>query len=204
MREKMVKRLSLLALTGVLSLSSQTVTPASMDVPKFSPSAKPIPKHLVYQRFLAMVNDLNNKALQSGDTDQYRFAQPFARAGFQNGDLDTLRTEAAALLIDLAAIDAQAAPIIASYREKAKAAAQLGQPVPPLPAALSQLQAIRTAVSVNHMMTLQSKLGKQKTSQLEAYLAREVTPRVSLKALANAPVLPSNATSSINDPPQLQ
>ena len=201
MREKTIKRLTLLSLMSALRAFSQTAAPTLMDVPKFNPSSAPIPKHLVYQHFLAMVNDLNTKSLQSGETDPYKFAQPFSRAGLENADLDVLRDEANALASDLAALDAQAAPLILAYRNSAKAAAQLGQPIPPSPSQLYQLQATRTAISVNHMMTLQSKLGKQKTGKLENYLAREVTPRVSLKSVAHPPVAPDDVVSG-TAPPQ--
>ena len=168
-------------------LLSQTVRSASTDVPKFSPPPTHIPKHLVYTHFLSMVNDLDKKATEAGETDPYKFAQPFSRAGLENADLEILRKHAKALTSELAAHDQKAKTLIAAYRERAKAAAQQGQPLPPLPLELHQLQAERTAIAVNHMFVLQTDLGKEKTNRLEAYFAREVTPHVSLKVLAHPP-----------------
>jgi hypothetical protein len=134
-----------------------------------------------------MVNDLDKKATAAGEANSYKFGQPFSRAGFENGDLDKLRNEARALTNDRAALSKKAQPVIDAYRSKAKAAAQQGEPLPPLPVQLHQLENERVAISVNHMRTLQTALGSDKTAQLEAYLAREVTPRVKLKALAHPP-----------------
>ena len=142
-----------------------------------------------------MVNDPNNKALAAGETDSYKFAKPFVRASLENADLDNLRSEAKSLAQDLAAQDANAQPIIAAYRQQAKQAGAQGQAIPPLPTEIYQLQATRTAIITNHMMTLQSKLGKEKTALLENYFKREVTPRVSLTPLAHPPVDPKSIAS---------
>jgi hypothetical protein len=56
--------------------------------------------------------------------------------------------------------------------------------MPPPPAAIQELEAMRTAILVQHMVSLQVALGRQKTGQLEAFLNREFAPHISLKPLA--------------------
>ena len=182
-----MKQVAALLLMSASPLLCQIAAPISADAPKFSPPPTHIPKHLVYTHFLAMVNDLDKKAAEAGETDPFKFAQPFSRAGLENADLEILRKHSKASMRELAAHDQKAKALIAAYRERAKAAVQQGLSLPPLPLELHQLQAERTAIMTNHMLNLQTKLGKEKTARLEAYLAREVTPRVSLKVLAHPP-----------------
>jgi len=196
MKKTTMKNAALLLLMSASSLLCQTATPVSADAPKFSPPPTPIPKHLVYTHFLSMVNDLDKKAAEAGDPDPYKFAEPFSRARLENADLDILREHAKASTRELAAHDQKAKVLIAAYRERAKAAVQQGLSLPPLPLELHQLQAERTAIMTNHMLTLQTKLGKEKTARLEAYLAREVTPHVSLKILAHPPAGTKTSTTA--------
>jgi hypothetical protein len=185
-----MKNLLITLILASASLLGQTTGTASA-----APSASaPIPKHLIYQHFLAMVSDLDNKAIAAGATDPYQFAQPFARAQFQNADLDLMRTEAHALIADLKNVDQKAKLIVDDYRARAKAAASQGQPIPPLPPDLRRLEKERTAVSINHMMTLRTSLGPQTTAHLEAYFAREIAPHLSLRTLGHAPVDPNALT----------
>jgi hypothetical protein len=175
---------------GAMLLLAQTV-PVSLKAAEISASkSAPIPKYLVYRHFLAWVNDLDKK--NAGATDAYRFAKPFARANLENSDLDALRTEARALDSALAETDGKAKAIIAQYRRKAQNALREGKGLPPLPAELQQLQAVRTAILVQHMVTLQSTLGPEKSSSLDAYLSREFVPHLSLKPLAR----PAASTTS--------
>jgi hypothetical protein len=142
----------------------------------------PIPKYLVYRHFLAWVNDLEKK--NAGASDPYQFAKPFARAHLENSDLDALRTEARGLDSALAEMDGKAKATIAEYRTKAQSALREGKGLPPPPVELRQLQAMRTALLVQHMVNLQSALGPEKSAALNAYLGREFVPHVSLKPLA--------------------
>jgi len=185
MTKTIAQQVTVFLLMGASVLFGQAATPASADAPKFGPSPTHIPKHLVYTHFLSMVNDLDKKATDAGDPDPFKFAQPFSRARLENADLDTLREHAKASTRELAAHDQKAKVLIDAYRDRAKAAVQQGLPLPPLPLELHQLQAERTAIMINHMLTLQTKLGKEKTDRLEAYLTREVTPHVSLQVLAH-------------------
>jgi hypothetical protein len=133
----------------------------------------------------SMVNDLDNKAVAAGESDPYKFAQPFQRAQLESNNLDALRKEAKALNSDLAKYDEKAKAVIAEYRRTAQNAAARGLALPPAPPEIYQLQTIRTAILVQHMVSLQSALGPEKTAQLDAYLGREFVPHMSLKPLTH-------------------
>jgi hypothetical protein len=182
-------------LIAAFILTSASLTGQTIGIVSVGPSeSAPIPKHLIYQHFLSIVNDLDAKATAAGATDPYQFAQPFARARFENADLDLMRTEARALKTDLKNVDQKAKVLIDDYRARAQAAAAQGHPVPPLPPNLRLLEKERTAVSINHMMTLRMSLGPDKTSRLEAYFAREIAPHISLQPLGHAPADPNALT----------
>lgn len=179
-----------LFLSAELLLGQTAAAPVSMDVPQFALKSTPVPMHLVYRHFLAMANDLGNKATAAGETDPYAFARPFARAGLANSDLDVLRKEAKSLMSDLAAHDVQERVVVANFRRQAQAALNQGRPMPPSPPELYQLAARRNALMVNHMVNLKANLGPETTAKLESYLAREFAPHISLKVLAHPPVAP--------------
>jgi hypothetical protein len=182
--------------SGVILLPAQTA-PGSPEAAKISRSiSAPIPKYLVSRHFLAWVSDLDKK--NAGATDAYQFAKPFAGAHLQNSDLDALRTEARGLDSSLAEIDGKAKATIAEYRTKAQSALREGKGLPPPPVELRQLQAMRTALLVQHMATLRSTLGPEKSANLDAYLSREFVPHISLKPLARPP---ASTTSGIPTQP---
>ncbi|HZQ51415.1 MAG TPA: hypothetical protein VFB14_04410 [Bryobacteraceae bacterium] len=54
---------------------------------------------------------------------------------------------------------------------------------------------MRTAILIQHMVSLQATLGAQHAAQLDAYLQHEFVPRMSLKLLAHPP---ASTTSSQN------
>jgi hypothetical protein len=184
--------------TGVgATLLQAQIAPASLETAKISKSKSvPIPKYLVYRHFLAWVNDLDKK--NAGATDAYQFAKPFAGAHLENSDLDALRTEARGLDSALTETDGKAKAIIAEYRARAQNALREGKGLPPAPAELRQLQAMRTALLVQHMVNLQSALGPEKSANLDAYLSREFVPHISLKPLARPP---ASTTSGIPTQP---
>jgi hypothetical protein len=182
--------------SGVVLLAAQTA-PGSLEAAKIPRSkSAPIPKYLVYRHFLAWVTDLDKK--NAGATDAYQFARPFAGAHLENSDLDALRTEARALDSSLAETDGKAKSIIAEYRIKAQNALREGKDLPPAPVELRQLQAMRTALLVQHMVTLRSTLGPEKSANLDAYLSREFVPHISMKPLARPP---ASTTSGIPTQP---
>ena len=170
----------------------QTPADSTSAAQPFKQSSRPVPKHVVYEHFLRMVDDSDRKALMAGDLDAHAFARPFARAGFEDADLDTIRAEAKALVRDLDTQDQAAKVLIDAYRAQAMQAVAAGQPVPRLPEQIGRFQAVRTALAVNHMVSLQSKLGKDKTDQLEVYFKRVITPRVRLTVLAHPAVDPAS------------
>jgi len=166
----------------VRSLSAQTA-PIPLEAAKISRSKSvPIPKYLVYRHFLAWANDLDKKAV--GASDAYQFAKPFAPAHLENSDLDSLRKEARELDSALAEHDRRVQAIVAKYRRKAQGALREGKGLPPAPTELHELQTMRTALLVQHMVNLQSALGPEKSAELDAYLGREFVPHLSLKPLA--------------------
>ncbi len=160
---------------------------------------QPISKEIVYRHFFAWVDDLDKKAVAKGATDPYEFAKPFKNAGLENADFDAIRKESKMLDSDLKRQDAKAKTIIDAYRKQAQDELQAGMPLPPIPPELDQLQAARSAILVQHMVTLQMALGPDKTSQMDAYMKHAIMPHISLKPLLHpvdssaAPVQPSTA-----------
>lgn len=176
--------LATLLLGAVSQLLAQT-TPTPPEIASISKSkSTPIPKFLVYRHFLAWANDLDNRAVAAGVGDPYKFAEPFQRARLEPEDLDVLRKEAKALDSDLKKHDEGLKRGVAEYRRTAQYYVDHGLPLPPMPAEIHELEAMRTAILVQHMVNLQSALGPQITAQLDAYLDRDFVPHLSLKPLA--------------------
>ena len=175
--------LTVLIFAGLNSVSAQAPPfPINQASPSTSPT-QPISQALVYRHFLGWVNDLDKKATNSGAIDPYEFAKPFTNAGLENADFDLIRRESKSLDSDLKRQDGKAKLIIDAYRQQAQAALQAGKPLPPTPPELYQLQAVRSAILVHHMMTLQMALGPDKTAHMDAYLKHAIMPHISLKPL---------------------
>ncbi len=183
--------------SATLLLAQTTTTPPEIASISKSKST-PIPKFLVYRHFLAWVNELDDKATPTDVNDPYKFAEPFQRARFETQDLDSVRKEAKALDADLSRHNQKLKAVIAAYRRTAQDYVEHGLPLPPVPAEIHELEAMRTAILVQHMVSLQSALGPQKTAQLDAYLEREFVPHLSLKPLAKPA---ANTASSISTQP---
>jgi hypothetical protein len=181
-------RTTVLIVLLLSSAASQLLaqTPATPpEIAQISASkSMPIPKYLAYRHFLAWVSDLDSKAVAAGESDPYKFAEPFQRAQLEPQDLDALRKEAKALDSELTKHDQKVKAVIAQYRKTAQHAVEHGLALPAAPAEMHELQAMRTAILVQHMVNLQSALGPQKSKQLDAYLDREFVPHMSLKPLA--------------------
>ena len=170
------------------TLPSQTISPVSTDLAKPNAAkSTATPKYLLYRHFLAMVDDLDKKAVAAGETDQYKFARPFANAHLENADLEIVRKEAKALTRDLAEHDRRLKTVVADFRQRSQAAFQEGKPLPPAPIEIHELQAVRTALMVQYMVSLQAQLGREKTAQLDGYITHEFAPHVSLKVLSHPP-----------------
>jgi hypothetical protein len=162
----------------------QTTRPIVVAAAKESKS-QGLPRYLTYRYFLARVDTLDKQATAKGVTNPYQFAESFAsHAGLANAELDLLREEARTMIADLKMQDERASVTIAAFRAKAKAAVESGQPLPPIPAEIHNLQRQRTALLVQHFVNLQTALGPATSSRLDEYLAREFTPHVSTKRIA--------------------
>jgi hypothetical protein len=178
---------TILIAISVTCLQAQTATAPAQIVQLPKSKSNPIPKFLVYQHFLAWANSLDEKALATDQSDPYKFAEPFQRARLETQDLDAVRKEAKALDADLKKHNQRLKALIAEYRKIAQNNLDHGLAIPPPPAEVHDLEAMRTAIMVQHMVSLQSALGPQKTVQLESFLDREFVPHISLKPLAGPP-----------------
>ena len=147
-----------------------------------------IPKYLVYRHFFGMINALDEKPTVPGGKRSYRFAEPFGLGGMQHADLDAFRDEAKSLTRDLAVLDEKAKAVVTSFRQRAKLALQQGQSMPPEPPQIYQLQALRDALTVHHMVNLQAKLGEKNTAGIEATLAHLFTAHQNLGSMAHPPI----------------
>lgn len=185
--------LAMLLFGGIASQLLAQSTPIAPEVASISKSkSTPLPKFLVYRHFLALVSDLDNKALAAGASDPYKFAEPFQRARLETQDLDSVRKEAKSLDADLKKHGDKLKRVVAEYRRTAQDYVDHGLALPPVPAEIHELEAMRTAILVQHMVRLQSALGPRKTAQLDAYLDREFVPHLSLKPIAR----PAASTTS--------
>jgi hypothetical protein len=144
---------------------------------------------------MGWVNSLHSSpnASQSTVVDPYLFAQPFAHAQLTHANIDTLLNEAQAMAKDLKAQDDKIAAAVATFRAAARAASASGKPLPSIPPQLNTLELQRTALLVQHMVSLQTSLGATAAATLDRYLYREFAPHVSLKAFANPPSSPSQS-----------
>jgi len=167
-----------------LPVAAQSLPPSPAAIIGAQPAkSTPLPPYLVYRHFLAWVNELDKQATAAGATDPYQFAQPFSRAGLQHPHLDILRAAAHQLDADLTAQKARAAVIVARYRSDARAAVSQGQPFPPAPAAIRDLDHERTALLINHYATLRAALGPDVSTRLDNYLKYEFTPHINLRRM---------------------
>ena len=143
-----------------------------------------LPQYLIYRYFLGWVSALDKQASAAGFEGTYKFAEPFGdHVGLTIADLDVLRTEATALSADLKIQDLKAAAIVAAFRAKAKEAARRSQPLPEVPPEIPRLQAERTALLVQHFVTVKTRLGPVTSSRLDQYLGREFLPHISLRPI---------------------
>ncbi len=163
--------------TSTVSFAQAPSAPAI--IPSQISKGPGLSQYLVYRRFLGWVSALDKQA--AGATNTYQFAAPFAqRIGLADAELDTMRGAARALEADLSSQDAKASAVVAAFRARAKAATLAGQPLPPVPPEIQQLQRERTALLVQHYVKLRIALGQETSSRLDQYLAREFTPHLSL------------------------
>ena len=114
--------------------------------PEINPSpllGAALPKYLVYADFLSMIHLLDAKP---------GWTWPFANGKPQPLELKKMRDEAQSLAESLAGLDRKAQVVADQFR--------LGKdPTKPMPTVLYQLEAQRTAVMVNHMISFQASFG---------------------------------------------
>jgi len=192
-------KIVMLAIGSVACLSvSVAQISSSIKIANQASTKAGISQYLVYKHFLSWVSSLDKQATAAGATDPYKFAEPFAsHAGLTHADVDALRNEAHALDTALNAQDAKAYATIAAFREKAKSAAGAGNALPPSSSEISQLERERTALLVQHYVTLRTALGLDTMSRLDAYLTREFTPHLSINPVSRSP-LPKTSTGQAN------
>jgi len=157
------------------SLPGQSSEPASSRILTSQSSQAPrLPRYLVYRHFLAWIDLLEKQASAAGATDPYSFAEPFARsAGLSHDEVDVLRGEAKAMLVDLHIEDRKAATAIAAFRAQAKAGLESGQSLPAVPSAVPDLQRERSALLVQHFVRVRTALNPATAAALDSYLDRE-------------------------------
>jgi hypothetical protein len=66
--------------------------------------------------------------------------------------------------------------VTAEFRTTGALALREGKPLPPTPIEICHLQAMRTAAMVNHVVSLENKLGSKDMLNIEVMLAYQFTP----------------------------
>lgn len=168
----------------------QTTAPASGIVTAQRAGSTALPPYVVYRHFLAWVNQLDKDTTASGASDSYKFAEPFSRANLQHQQLDMLRDTAHRLDADLRQHEARAQVVIKRYRKQAKEALAQGKSLPPAPPEIHELERERTALLVQHYVTVRAALGPDASAQLDRYLGHEFAPHIKLRRIA-APAGPA-------------
>ena len=158
-----------------------SVPPVNPDPLRFAA----IPKYLVYGHFMMMIRLMDEKARAKAGANPYDFTWPFCTGKLRPPELDALRSEANSLTHGLAKLDEKAQAVVAGFRRRASLALQRKGPMPPAPPEIYRLRALRTALAVHAMVSLQTKLGPQGTVGMEAFLAYEFTPHGGMEVLAH-------------------
>jgi hypothetical protein len=183
--KKMNLFVKLVSISMILVVGTKATEPTQLKtIQGQSARSKALPPYLVYRHFLAWVNELDESATASDPGDFYKFAEPFSRANLQHEHLDILRDAAHRLDQDLKKHQARAQVIIDHYRKQAKQALAQGQPLPPAPAEIRNLERERTALLIHHYVTVRAALGPDISAQLDRYLGYEFTPHIKLRLLS--------------------
>jgi hypothetical protein len=133
-----------------------------------------IPKYAIYAQFLTMVQGMDESGLVAA----------FRLKWLGQANLAALRDEATTLARELVLLDTRAQKLVAGFRRIGRLALRDGKSLPPAPAEIYRLQALRTAVMVNHAVSLQAKLGRKNMMEIEAMLAYQFTPQASFSEFA--------------------
>ncbi len=182
---------------GFASLSfGQNITTYPQVVTASQAKSPALPSYVVYHHFLAWASALDQDAKHRGLADPYVFASPFAHSlKFDNNGLDLIRKHAKRHTDDLIQQDAKAAAVIKAYRQSAMAALKSGQPLPPAPAKLQELEQQKTAMMIHQYVLFRSELGQAQSSKLDTYLSREFVPHINVGSVsANTKLSPAAKT----------
>jgi hypothetical protein len=145
-----------------------------------------IPKYLVYCHFLNMVHLLDQSTHSAGGSHTDTFTWPFITGKPARTQIDLLKKEARSFAEQMAITDKRAKNMIADFRRRTATPIRQESSLPPAPAGIYQLEALRTAIAVQHMVSLQSRLGRKRTAGFEAFLAYEFTAHTSLESFAHS------------------
>jgi hypothetical protein len=140
-----------------------------------------MPSYVLYRHFLGWVNSIGGADPKTNASNFQVLRKNLPEhVELADTDLQFLRSEALLLNSELQDRDSKAALIVAKYRKQAASAVQKGQPLPPVPLELKQLQQERTSVLVQHYVKMQSSLSTIAKLQLDNYLHNEFAPHVSI------------------------
>ena len=188
---KLAIKLLFLSVLPIVMVNAQSTAPDRTNTTGTQvTNGRTLPPYLVYRHFLAWVDQLDNAATNSGASDPYKFAEPFSRANLQNGQLDVLRDAAHRLDADLKKHQLRAQLVIERYRKEAKEAVSQGQALPAAPPEIRDLERERTALLIDHYVSLRAGLGPDVSAQLDKYLNYKFAPHIKLTRMA-APTAPT-------------
>ena len=142
-----------------------------------------IPDHVLYHQFFRHLLYLDRQAasqqFKTADTveplNSYQRRLRFSADAFSK-----VRSSAALTEKQVDAVDAQAKKIIDAVRAQNKLLTGSGQPLPPLPSELAQLQQQRNALIQNQVAMLKADLGSQEAATLDGFLRMQFAPHVKI------------------------
>jgi hypothetical protein len=124
-------------------------------------NAEKLPPHVVYRHFLAWVNEVDAAAENSNNNGSEKVAETFSRAHLSRQHFDDLRGAAHRLDIQLKQHEVRAQLLIKRYRKEAQEALAKGQPLPPAPQQIHDMERERTALLIDSYVRLRAALGRQ-------------------------------------------
>jgi hypothetical protein len=160
------KRLGRVPVTRQSATTRQEIKSAKASAAETHGLQTAVPKYIVFTHFLLMIHGM----------DKNKFVEAFRLKWLRQAQLNALTGEAAALTKDLAVLDLRAQRVTAEFRRTEALALREGQPLPSTPIEICHLQAMRTAAMVNHVVSLETKLGPKDMLNIEVMLAYQFTP----------------------------
>jgi hypothetical protein len=142
--------------------------PALKSVDLFSRVA--IPKYSIYSQFLRMTHLFVSTGHR---IDEENWLLSRGKPG--KPELQAIEAAANSLVLQMVTLDHRASSVITEFRDRAKSQLDRGKSIPDAPENIYALQALRVAVEVQQMVTLQGAIGSQGSAWLEAFLGNEFT-----------------------------